>query len=286
MPKHIVVVADIRKTEVKKYLADVKPWLEKKAHVCGWLTRPQELPAHIPGCDFVMVLGGDGLLILVAHQLAGKQIPIIGVNFGRLGFLTEITLAEFFTQLTQMLEGQPTIVQRMMLQCQIERAGTTIHSSLAVNDVIIKSASVARMLYTTVWIDDEEISTYGGDGLIIATPVGSTAYSLSAGGPIVSPNLAALIITPICPHVLTLRPLVITADRRIKIGLMSQDQDAIASIDGQVNIPLQPQDRILVSQAQESFYLAQLNRCSFYHTLQEKLTWGETRVNHKNMPDI
>lgn len=286
MPKNIIVVADVRKSEVNKCLANIKSCLEKIANIQIVLTQPQDIPLYLHNCDYVMVLGGDGLLILVAQQLAGVNIPIIGVNFGRLGFLTEITFPDFFTQVAQILEGQPHIGQRMMLRCEIERAENIIHSHLAVNDVVIKMSSVAKMLYTTVWIDGEEISTYGGDGLIVATPVGSTAYSLSAGGPIVSPNLEAILITPICPHVLTLRPLVITTDHKIKVGMLSHGGEVAVSIDGQMNIPLQPQDYILVSRAPESFYIVQPTGRSFYRILREKLTWGEAKFNRKNMPDI
>ncbi len=286
MLKRIAVLADIRKLEVKRSLAEIQPWLENLATIKGWFTKLEELlPEHLHELDYLMTFGGDGLLLAAARYVAGTKIPLIGVNFGRLGFLTELTFAEFYNQIPRILEGQRIIAPRMMLRCQVERHGTVVHSGLAVNDAVIKAASVARMTYTTLFIDEEEITTYGGDGVIIATPVGSTAYSLSAGGPIVSPDIPALVITPICPHVLTLRPLVISAQHRIRIQFLPATAEAaLISLDGQINWPLQLHDQLIITQAEEKFYLVETGGRSFYHILQEKLTWGHVKLNHKNTP--
>ncbi len=282
--KRIVVIADIRKSEVQRCLPEIRSWLEKHGEISGWYDKAEELSSLCPDqTDFIMVFGGDGLLIATARSIAKTNIPIIGVNFGRLGFLTEFNLSEFFEQIPSILSGNNSIVSRMMLNCEVERDREVIYSSLAVNDAVIKITDIARMLYTTLFIDNEEITTYGGDGIIIATPVGSTAYSLSAGGPIISPNFSAFVITPICPHLLTLRPLVVGMHHFIKIRILATSKESVVlSLDGQINLSLQNNDQVKISRSQESFHLIQNNNRSFYRVLQEKLTWGEANFNMKN----
>ena len=285
MQKKIIVLADTRKEEVCESLSQVRPWLEQNAVILGWFDNPDEIEKQDLGViDYFIIFGGDGLLLSAARHLGKSQIPVIGVNFGKLGFLAELKISEFIEQLERILRGDCRIARRMMLHCAIIRSGQTLHSSLALNDAVIKCTSASRMLYTGVAIDNESITTYGGDGVIVATPVGSTAYSLSAGGPVLSPTLSALVITPICPHVLTLRPLVISSYHTIEISLVPPyPGEIILSIDGQVNYSLKKNDRVLISQAQQNFYLVQpIGHRSFFKILQEKLTWGELRINHFN----
>lgn len=285
MKKKLIVIADTKKQEVAESLQQLKPWLAELVDVIGWYTDAQAFDVTVLP-DYVITLGGDGLLLATARQLARqsrKTIPIIGVNFGKLGFLTEFTVWELYDELPKIVQGQHTIDARMMLQCQVERNGQVIYTSLALNDCVIKYPCMSRMLYTRILIDAEEITNFGGDGIIVATPVGSTAYSMAAGGPIVSHDLSAFIITPICPHMLTLRPLVVSSRQHIEIQFTPPyPYNPILTIDGQIDFGLEQHDHILISQADQNFYLARTGLRSFFRVLREKLVWGEARLNLRN----
>jgi NAD+ kinase len=282
MNKKLIVVADTQKNEVVESLKQFKPWLEERAEVIGWYHEPTEIHfATQP--DYVITLGGDGLLLATARylvQLSSMPIPIIGVNFGKLGFLTEFTMGELYHEMPRILEEQLAVEARMIQECRVERNGKIVYSSLALNDSVVKYPCMSRMLYTRLVIDHEEITSFGGDGIIVATPVGSTAYSLAAGGPIVSHILSAFVITPICPHMLTLRPLVVSSQHHIEITFIPPyPNNPILTIDGQIDFDLEKDDHILISQAPQNFYLARAGLRSFFRVLREKLVWGEARLN-------
>ena len=227
------------------------------------------------GCDLVIVLGGDGTLLAAARALAGRDTPVFPVNLGHLGFLTAITLDELYPELERALNGQYRVAGRRMLHCELHRGSQMIGQYEALNDVVLTKASLARMIEVETRVDQHFVCTYRADGLIISTPTGSTAYSLSAGGPIVFPSVAALIITPICPHMLTNRPVLVPDDSVIQIISRAESDTAYLTIDGQVGEPLERGDRVVCQRSSKCVYLIRPPRMMFFDVLREKLSWGE-----------
>jgi NAD+ kinase len=223
----------------------------------------------------VIVLGGDGTLISAARSLGSRQVPLFAVNLGNLGFLTTITAEELYPELELVLQGDFRLGLRRMLQCRLERNGKTIASYAALNDAVITKASIARMIDVEVQVDDHFVSRFRADGLIISTPTGSTAYSLSAGGPIVFPSVEALLITPICPHMLTHRPVLVPEHSHIQIRNRALDSDAYLTIDGQTGTPLLEGDIVLCESSQHHVHLVRPRRTLFFDVLRQKLKWGE-----------
>lgn len=239
------------------------------------------------GVDLVLVLGGDGTLLAMADRIAaaGRDIPILGVNFGSLGFLTEITRPELFTSLAAVVGGQATHDERMMLRAIVtggdvpatagprDRAGGFV----ALNDVVVTRTALSRMVDVSVWVGDQFLTTVKADGLIIASPTGSTAYNLSAGGPIVHPAMDALVITPIAPHALTNRPIVIPAERDVRVlaaGTNAGDE-VYVTLDGQSGFPLGPGRAVTVSRAPRPLRLVRASNRSYFEVLRQKLRWNE-----------
>ena len=231
-----------------------------------------ELP---DGCQLVIVLGGDGTLLSAARALAGREIPLFAVNLGGLGFLTAITVDELYPELERALRHEHRIGYRRMLHCEVWRGNTLIAQYEALNDVVLTKSSIARMIEVETRVDEQFMCTYRADGLIIATPTGSTAYSLSAGGPIVFPKVAALCITPICPHMLTNRPVLVPDDSVIQIISRADNETAYLTIDGQVGAPLEHNDSIVCRRSDNSVQLVRPPRMMFFDVLREKLSWGE-----------
>ncbi len=228
----------------------------------------EEIPGRV---DLVVVLGGDGTLLSIAHIAACQRIPVMGVNLGRLGFLTEVPQDEMTLALDAYIGGNEDIVSsRWMLESKF-RDG----SGLALNDVVINKGALARMIQVTVWIDDREIQTLKADGLIVATPTGSTAYSLAAGGPIIQPYIPGILLTPICPHTLTFRPTVITSDSRIKIQLLTSGEEVFLTLDGQRGTTMVKNDIVEVRRADCELRLVSSPKRNYFDLLQEKLSWGE-----------
>jgi NAD+ kinase len=224
--------------------------------------------------QLIIVLGGDGTLLSAARAVGGREIPIFAVNLGGLGFLTAITTDHLFPELERALKGEQRMAPRRMLACELVRNGHSIASWEALNDVVITKSSIARMIDIAAHVDGHHVCTYKADGLIVATPTGSTAYSLSAGGPIIFPAVAALCITPICPHMLTNRPVLVPDTSLIKIVCLAADSDAYLTIDGQVGQPLVHADRILCRSSPHSIQLIRPPRMLFFDVLREKLKWG------------
>lgn len=227
------------------------------------------------GCDLVIVLGGDGTLLAAARALAGRDIPLFPVNLGHLGFLTAITRDELYPELERALRGEYRVAGRRMLHCELHRGSYKMAEYEALNDVVLTKASLARMIEVEARVDQHFVCTYRADGLIISTPTGSTAYSLSAGGPIVFPSVAALLITPICPHTLTNRPVLVPDDSVIQIITRATSDAAYLTIDGQVGEPLELGDRIVCQRSEKYVYLIRPPRMMFFDVLREKLSWGE-----------
>ena len=227
------------------------------------------------GCQLVLVLGGDGTLLSAARAVGGRDIPLFAVNLGGLGFLTAITVEEVFPELERALRGEHRIAHRRMLHCEVLRAGTRVAEYEALNDVVITKASLARMIDVEINVSRHFVAAYRADGLIVATPTGSTAYSLSAGGPIVFPAVSALCITPICPHMLTYRPVLVPDDMEIQITSRAINDTAYLTIDGQVGKPLERDDVVVCRRSEKVVTLIRPPRMMFFDVLREKLSWGE-----------
>ena len=259
-------------------------WLDKRnitarydAETAVYLGRSDGLdrPAVPEGTQLVIVLGGDGTLLSAARAIGGREIPLFAVNMGGLGFLTAFTLDEIYPELERALRGEQRIAPRRMLDCEVVRGGQRIASYEALNDVVITKSSIARMIDLETHVDSHYVCTYKADGLIVSTPTGSTAYSLSAGGPIIFPSVEALCITPICPHMLTNRPVLVPDTSVIQIISLAGDEDGFLTIDGQVGQPLVRHDRILCRRSSHSISLIRPPRMLFFDVLREKLKWGE-----------
>lgn len=225
--------------------------------------------------QLVIVLGGDGTLLSAARCLNGRKIPLLAVNLGSLGFLTALTVEELYPELERALRRQQRIGVRNMLRCRVERNGELVDSYEALNDAVITKASLARMIDVAVHVDSHFVSNYKADGLIVSTPTGSTAYSLSAGGPIIFPTVGAVSITPICPHMLTHRPVIVPAQSHIRLVNRAMDDDAWLTIDGQVGQPLRSGDIVHCEKSEHDVYLIRPPKMLFFDVLREKLKWGE-----------
>jgi len=259
-------------------------WLKKRGiesrydvETAKYLGRPDGLlRAEVPeGADLLIVLGGDGTLLSAARALDGRDIPLLPVNLGGLGFLTAVTLDELYPELERTLSGEQRIAPRRMLHCDLVREDYIIQSFEALNDVVIAKTAIARMIDLEVHVDAQYVSNYKADGIIVSTPTGSTAYSLSAGGPIIFPAVNALCLTPICPHTLTNRPVIVPDISVVTLICRALDREAFLTVDGQVGVPLMEDDRILCRSSTNSVSLIRPPKSLFFDVLRQKLHWGE-----------
>ena len=226
-----------------------------------------------------ITLGGDGTLLNTAREIASAGIPICGINMGQLGFLTEVELPDLAPALDKLINGDYQIEERLMLDAIIIRQDNLIHISSALNDVVISKNGVSRMIKLKLYIDDDLTANYAADGLIIASATGSTGYSLSAGGPIINPKLKVFVLTPICPHTLHAKSLVVSENEEIKVTMVSNQDDAVLTIDGQSVYNLLPNDVVLVKRAPFRAKFIKFNVRSYYETLRTKLWRGEVDEN-------
>ncbi|MCH9654483.1 MAG: NAD(+)/NADH kinase, partial [Planctomycetes bacterium] len=224
--------------------------------------------------DLVVVLGGDGAILRACRQMGLKQLPMIGINLGRLGFLADLTPEGFCKNFALILDRKYRIVEHLMFECKHFLSDGTSKSYLGLNEVVISSAGAMSMIDVELAIDNELVTTYSGDGLIISTPVGSTAHSLSAGGPILKQDLQAFVITPICPHTPSNRPLVDKADGLYSLTAANVPDGAMLVIDGQIKVPYSSGDRLEITKASVTFKLARIPGFNYYSRLNRKLGWG------------
>jgi len=232
----------------------------------------EEIPTDV---EMIIVLGGDGTLLSVARQVWNKNIPILGVNLGGLGFLTEISLDELYPVLEKVVQDDFATDEREVLNAGVIRRGKRIAEFIVLNDAVINKGALARIIDLETTINGEYLSTFRSDGLIISTPTGSTAYNLSAGGPIVYPSLHTIIITPICPHTLTIRPIIIPDDVKIRALLKSRDEEVTLTLDGQQGFTLEFEDVVEVGKAEGRILLIKSPYRRYFELLREKLKWGE-----------
>jgi NAD+ kinase len=225
--------------------------------------------------QLLLVLGGDGTMLAAARLAAPRGIPILPINMGSLGFLTSFTLQELHPALDDTLEGRFSLSERVMIRAELHRAGKVIDDQQVLNEVVINKGALARMIEVELTIDADFVCRYRADGLIVASPTGSTAYSLSAGGPIVHPAVESFVITPICPHTLSDRPLVVRDTSSVDMRLSGDTESVFLTLDGQRGIPLQPTDLVRVSRAKQLLKLIQPPKKSYFEILRNKLKWGE-----------
>jgi NAD+ kinase len=255
---------------------NIEVFVDRETQACvdpSWpcLAR-EEMAARI---DLLIVLGGDGTLLSAARALGGHKIPVLPVNLGGLGFLTSVTLDELYPLLEQVVAGKHRTSERMILDATILRNGTTAMRQCALNDAVINKAALARMLDFDVHVNGDHVGRYRADGLIVATPTGSTAYSLAAGGPIIDPELGAFVITPICPHMLTNRPLVIPNTARIELDFAEAEDPVYLTLDGQIGSQLQSKDRISIVQSSNKVLFIRPPKKTYFEVLRSKLRWSE-----------
>lgn len=248
---------------------------KETASLVADVSLPQTSRADLPGqVDVIVVLGGDGTLLSVARAVGDLGVPILGVNLGGLGFLTATTLEEMMPALEAFLDGRMVVEERMMLGARVCRSGASDREFLALNDVVIMKSAMSRIIDLSVSVDGQLATAYRADGLIISTPTGSTAYSLSAGGPILFPTMDALVLTPIASHTLTNRPIVLPGTQRIQVTLLT-NQDVMLTLDGQVGFGLRERDSVEVAQAAPRIRLVRFPHKHFFSVLRTKLKWGE-----------
>jgi len=281
----IGLFAKIYRTDFAKDFQDVVKWLESngcETLVEAEVARAFDLAhihavngAEIPKrADAIVVFGGDGTMLSVARLVCGYDCPILGANLGSLGFLTEVTLDRLYNDLTSLLEGKYEVESRCMLQARVVRPDGTEETFHALNDIVVNKAALARVITVDAYFNGFFIASFVADGLIVSTPTGSTAYNLSAGGPIVYPALESILITPICPHTLTNRPLIVPPSAQVKFVLRS-GEDVMITVDGQVGVSFREDDLVVCTQSPYKTRLIRSGDKNFFDVLREKLKWAK-----------
>lgn len=288
--KDICLVINLKKENAVKVADQLEAWFLK--HNIGVIRCEQnpgfeseefltlESGNNLVNVDLILVLGGDGTLLNTARAAAPYQVPLLGINMGHLGFLTEVELDDMFFSLEKLVTGEYRMEERMMLKCLLMRKGITIGEFLALNDIVVTKGAFSRMIFFDIFVNNRYVDTYPADGLIVASPTGSTAYSLSAGGPIVSPDMELMLVTPICPHTLYSRPIVIGANKEVRVILQSELAEAMLTIDGQHGYKLAQGDEIIVRESPLKTHLIRLKSKSFFDILRDKLreSGGPNRI--------
>jgi NAD+ kinase len=282
--KSVAIISKPDKRELVQILPPLLDWFRKHeyrvvidnestAYVSGpEVVERQEMASR--RLDFVVVLGGDGTLLSTSRAVAKAGIPVLGVNLGSLGFLTEVPLAELYDALQEVDQKRAAVESRSLVQCQLLREGNAIMSYAALNDVIVNKSAMARLNAYDLFIDKTFVTSYKADGVIVSTPTGSTAYSMAAGGPILTPSVDAFVITPVSPHSLTHRPLVVRDSVEIEIVVKTGEEQAYLSVDGQVGMPVKDEDRVVCRKADYKVQLLRIRR-TFFEVLRTKLKWGQ-----------
>ncbi len=281
--KRVGIICKTGVPEPQEILQELLPWLRQKGYEAyldnetASLLNVEGTPrSQIPAlADVIVVLGGDGTMLSVARLVGEKGIPILGVNIGGLGFLTAVHKDELYNVLERVLTGQCPLEERIMLTACVFRHSECIAEYLVVNDVVVNKGALARIIDLETYIDHNYVATFKADGLIVSTPTGSTAYALSAGGPILYPTLNSVVVAPICPHTLTNRPIVLPDDVVIDIVLRSQNEDVFLTIDGQVGFSLRQGDTVEVRKSQLKTRLFIPCERDYFQILRMKLKWGE-----------
>ena len=224
--------------------------------------------------DLILVLGGDGTMIATARLMSDREVPVLGVNFGGLGYLAEFRIEELYSALESILSGNYRLDQRVMLDVELWRGDERITSNRVLNDVVINKSALARIIEIEANLNHQFVNSFRSDGLIVSTPTGSTAYNLSAGGPVIYPSMNAVVITPICPFTLSNRPIVVPDDAVIELCLKTPQEEVALTLDGQVGFPLNVEDRVVIRKSSTTFNLVQPMNRNYFDVLRDKLRWG------------
>ncbi len=281
--KNVGIAVNVRKSEALDTVRTMISWLRKEG-VEFWLEKEVAAALDLEGftidqlvdrCELLIALGGDGTLLYVARHACRRKVPVLGVNLGSLGFLTEVAGTELIPTLEKMAKGNMRIEERMMVEAEIrDSTGATASKYVCLNDAVVNKSAFSRAIQLNMSISGEYVGTFLADGLIVSTPTGSTAHSLSAGGPIVKPTIEALIATPICPHTLAVRPLIFARDEELEIEVLSDGSDVVLTLDGQEGRELAEGERLVFRRAKESASLVCPGERSFYEVLRTKLRLG------------
>ena len=281
----VAIVSKPRKPELAQLLPELIVWLRENNYeplldfegACYTEAAPavdrSDLPTHNP--NLVIVLGGDGTLLSVARIFAATGTPILSVNLGSLGFLTEVRLADLYTTLASWCDNCHTLDRRKMLHSEVLRAGAVIKTYEALNEVVVSKGDIARMGEFAVELDGKRVASFRADGVIISTPTGSTAYTLAANGPILTPDVDALVVTPICPHLLTLRPIVVPGNASLTVRVEGFPTQCLLTVDGQTGFELLVGDEVRCQRSAYTVNLVRLSESGFFDALRSKLSWGE-----------
>jgi NAD+ kinase len=287
--KRIGVVVKPHQPEALETLCKLTEWLTARGiALVGGPAVDRERIEHETGCvieiipdeelpqkvDLILVLGGDGTMIATARMLGDCEVPVIGVNYGGLGYLAEFRIEELFSALESILAGDYKLEKRVMLAVELRRGEELVTKTRVLNDVVMNKSALARIIQIETYLNEQFVNSFRADGLIVSTPTGSTAYNLSAGGPIIFPTMNAVVITPICPFTLSNRPIVVPDDSVIEVRLMTEKEDVALTLDGQVGFPIQARDRVIIRKSNTTFNLVQPENRNYFDLLRDKLRWG------------
>jgi NAD+ kinase len=287
--KRIGIVLKPHQPDALTRLCELAEWLaERNIEIVGGPEIERERIEHQTGCsvkevspqdmasnvDLILVLGGDGTMIATARMVGNKEIPVVGINYGGLGYLAEFRIEELYTALESILTGNYRLEQRVMLSVELFRGQEPLSKNRVLNDVVINKSALARIIEIDAYMNGQFVNSFRADGLIVSTPTGSTAYNLSAGGPVIYPSMRAVVITPICPFTLSNRPIVVPDESIIELRLKTANEDVALTLDGQVGFPLKPEDRVVISKSQATFNLVQPANRNYFEVLRDKLRWG------------
>ncbi len=287
--KRVGIVLKPHQPDALKTMCELAIWLaERSITLVGGPEIERERIKQQTGCavaqveadqlgasvDLILVLGGDGTMIATARLLGDSEVPVLGVNYGGLGYLAEFRIEELYTALESILSGNYRLDERVMLDVELMRSDESVTSNRVLNDVVINKSALARIIEIEAYFNRQFVNSFRADGLIVSTPTGSTAYNLSAGGPVIYPSMNAVVITPICPFTLSNRPIVVPDDAVIELCLKTDQEDVALTLDGQVGFPLKVEDRVVIRKSQNTFSLVQPMNRNYFDVLRDKLRWG------------
>jgi NAD+ kinase len=285
----IGIVLKPHQPDALKTLCELVKWLnERHIELVGGPEIERERIHHATGCsvpqveddklagavDLLLVLGGDGTMIASARMMGDLEVPVLGVNYGGLGYLAEFRIEELYDALEAILANEYRLDKRVMLSVELMRGDQQITRNRVLNDVVINKSALARIIEIEAYLNNLFVNAFRADGLIVSTPTGSTAYNLSAGGPVIFPSMNAVVITPICPFSLSNRPIVVPDDDVIELRLLTDNEDVALTLDGQVGFPLKVKDRVLIRKSKATFNLVQPMNRNYFDVLRDKLRWG------------
>ncbi len=287
--KRIGIVLKPHQKDALKTICELVTWLhERGIELVGGPEIERERIEHETGCaisevphdeiaataDLMLVLGGDGTMIATARMISDREVPVIGVNYGGLGYLAEFRIEELYHALESILSGNFRLDKRVMLDVELKRGDESITRKRVLNDVVINKSALARIIEIEAYLNQHFVNSFRADGLIISTPTGSTAYNLSAGGPVIFPSMNAVVITPICPFTLSNRPIVVPDNATIELLLKTDQEEVTLTLDGQVGFDLNVEDRVVIRKSSVTFNLVQPSNRNYFDVLRDKLRWG------------